>query len=262
MTTPARVDPEMQERLKAQLFDLAHVSMWACDRDLRVVLWNRGASEIYGLTGEEILGERFVDHFVDEAEASAAIEDCRKTIDVGKQFRNFLAYDRTPAGDQRYMLTNCFRIVDPLTGVRYQAEIAVEIGDLGQREREHRTLRELSVERLTETRISLNRSRDELMYRIGRLQTELAGTHAEIARELESFQGAGQQRTRASVEAAYRRAQESLEREHEHISADLDRIRIAALKARTLEEVGGLDAEVGSDPTTWTERLRRAAPDE
>jgi PAS domain S-box-containing protein len=133
--------------LIVDLFEKAHVSIWACDANGHIVLWNPGAAALYKMTAEQVMGQPYWDLFVDDHEKYAAIEDNAKVIDHGKTFVNQLAFDRSDDGAQRQMLTNCFRIEDPETGEAFLAEVGVEISDLELRENEHRTLREVGVER-------------------------------------------------------------------------------------------------------------------
>ncbi len=130
------------------LFERAHVSIWACDSNGMVVLWNPGAESLYGLTFAQTQAAPYWELFVDEKERDQAEIDTAKIIEHGEVFTNQLAYDTSKAGTQRHMLTNCFRVTDPITGDRYLAEIGVEISDLELRKREHNTLREVGSARL------------------------------------------------------------------------------------------------------------------
>lgn len=247
-----------KRRLIEQFFNEAHVSMWACDRDFRVVLWNRGAEEIYGYTAEEILGQVYHERFIDDAEVDASIEDCAKIIDRGRRYRNLLAYDQTEDGEARYMLTNCFRISDPVTGDRYQAEIGIDIGDLELRKNEHRALRELGIERRTALRLAAQQGRDALLYRISRLQQEIGYVQRDIARELEVFQSGASSRHSAQAEQLATQAKRQLRSEVGVIQSELESMRRAAQEAKSLDDVRALDERLGADPTVWTDRLRAA----
>lgn len=143
---PARKINDAPE-LIVDLFEKAHVSIWACDRNGHIVLWSPGAAALYKKTAEEVMGQPYWELFVDDHEKYAAIEDNGKVILQGKAFVNQLAFDKADDGEQRQMLTNCFRIRDPETGEAFLAEIGVEISDLELREHEHRSLREVGVER-------------------------------------------------------------------------------------------------------------------
>lgn len=134
--------------LIVDLFQKAHVSIWACDADGSIILWSPGAAALYQLSEQQVRGKPYWELFVDVHERYAAIEDNVKVIDHGKPFLNQLAFDRSEDGKQRHMLTNCFRITDPETGENFLAEIGVEISDLALKQNEHRTLREVGVERV------------------------------------------------------------------------------------------------------------------
>src|SRR5713101_6917936 len=88
----------LENRLAAELCMQAHVSMWACDEELRIVLWNRGAEDIYGYPSEDVIGKRYLELFVDEAEREDSQADTERTIAKGVRYKNFLAYDRDPKG--------------------------------------------------------------------------------------------------------------------------------------------------------------------
>jgi hypothetical protein len=66
-------------------------------------------------------------------------------IDSDEVCTNALAYDHGRDNKRRYMLTNCFRVWDRQRGEYLQAEIALEVSDLGIRQEEHRSLRELGI---------------------------------------------------------------------------------------------------------------------
>lgn len=134
--------------LLTDFFNKAPISMWACDSNYNIVLWNSGAEDIYGYTKDEALGSNYLELFVDEFEEEQSKIDCDRVIKSGWMQQNCLAYDKNKYGEQRYMLTNVFRIRPSFSVEAYQAEIGVVINDLGLRKDEHRKLRELGIKRL------------------------------------------------------------------------------------------------------------------
>ncbi len=156
----------------------AHLSMWACDEDFRIVLWNKGAEELYGRSADSVLGERYDTLFIDEAEREQSLADCRKIIREGARFRNFLALDVDSRGRQKQMLTNCFRITDPETGQHYQAEVGLDIVDLELAQTELRTLREVGLRNIVEREQTLKIRKEHLAVAVADLEKAVA-THAE-----------------------------------------------------------------------------------
>lgn len=158
--------------LALEFFDGAPVSMWACDKDYKIVLWNSGAEAIYGVKKIDAIGRNYLTLFVDAAERAQSKVDCDRVINEGWTQYNCLAYDSGPTGRRRHMLTNVFRICHPLTGDHLQAEIGVEISDLGLKNDEHRQLREVGVACLAKDADSFERERSALVQQIDRVSLE------------------------------------------------------------------------------------------
>ncbi|MEE6305707.1 PAS domain-containing protein [Plantactinospora veratri] len=247
---------EVSERLVLELFNESHVAIWACDRDFQVVLWNRGAEEIYGFTSEEIIGRNYLDMFVDEAERDASLEDCRRIIDTGRRYKNLLAYDADAGGRVRYMLTNCFRITDRETGKRFQAEIGVEISDLELRKDEHRTLRELGIARRESRRYALERDRDEAVLRVGRIRDEVKYMRDRTIRELDEFVNSASERTRNHVQQLYEREFSRVTTAARAVDLELENIELRCRSAETAEDLRAALERVGDDIRGWTDRVR------
>jgi PAS domain S-box-containing protein len=246
----------LESRLAADLCMQSHVSMWACDSELRIVLWNRGAEDIYGYPAEAIIGKRYLELFVDKDERDDSEQDTRNTINTGVRFKNFLAYDHDPTGKVRYMLTNCFRITDPETGERYAAEVGIEINDLELRKDEHRTLRELGIARREARRGELQRRRDEIVFRVGRLRDELSYVRDRVMRDLEAFAHASPGKTRADAEAIQQRQSARIAADYRSIELELQNIKLRAETAATEAAIQAVEEALGSDPSVWTDRLR------
>jgi hypothetical protein len=85
------------------------------------------------------------------------------------------------------MLTNCFRISDPETGEAYQAEIGVEISDLGLKDTEHRTLREVGIQRRTIERQTIEQRREQILTRVESLRSEVMKQYLVLKSELDSW---------------------------------------------------------------------------
>ncbi len=181
------VDNSLSERLAVALVKKAHVSIWAADRDQRIVLWNSGAEKIYGHSERDALGKNYLELIVDEVERDQSGADCRRIIDTDYRQDNCLAYDHDTSGKRTHMLTNCFRITDPTTGEHYQAEIGIEISDLGLKDQEHRELREVGRERLAVQKKALELRRQALIAGIERIQSEVMHFFGVRKRDLDKW---------------------------------------------------------------------------
>lgn len=128
----------------------APLSIWAslgADDGYKIVAWNGGAEAIYGHSREEAIGKNYLDLFISDEEREQSAADCDEIIGEGRVFENFLATDEASDGSVRVMLTNCFRVMDPITGKYIQVEVALDVSDEGlfsEEERRHRELRELA----------------------------------------------------------------------------------------------------------------------
>src|ERR1700694_5637647 len=90
-----------EQKIKLAIFDRVPFSIWACDRDFKIVLWNLGAEENYGCRSHDALGSDYSELFVDVVEQEQSRKDCRRTIDDNISFTNFIAYDHTRDGTRR-----------------------------------------------------------------------------------------------------------------------------------------------------------------
>src|SRR4051812_36244882 len=70
-----------EQSLMLAIFDRGPFSVWASDRDCKIVLWSRGAERIYKIPHSEAIGADFVRLFVDKVEADRARGDCAKIVD-------------------------------------------------------------------------------------------------------------------------------------------------------------------------------------
>jgi PAS domain S-box-containing protein len=245
-----------ENRLAAELCMQSHVSMWACDAEFRVVLWNRGAEDIYGYPAEAVIGKRYLELFVDEDERDNSAQNTRNTITTGIRFKNLLGYDHDPTGKVRQMLINCFRITDPATGERYLAEVGIEISDLELRKDEDRMLRELGIARRAARRSELQRRRDEIVFRVGRLRDELSYVRGQVLRDLEAFAHGSRGKTRADAEAIQQRESAWIATEYRNVELELQNIKLVAETAATEAGIQEAEQALGSDPSVWTDRLR------
>ena len=172
-----------QDSLKIAVVESAPFSLWACDRNFKIVIWNEQAEKVYKHSKHEAMGKDFVDLFVDEPEQEQARIDCLAIIDQDVKFKNFLANDKDRYGNTLTMLTNCFRIWDEETQQYLQAEIGLEISDLGESQMKHRTLRELGMESVALRKRNLDLERRSQNMRLVMVFHEKLSTIDEKIRE-------------------------------------------------------------------------------
>jgi PAS domain S-box-containing protein len=155
-----------EQRLKLAIMERVPFTIWACDRNFKIVLWCGKCGDNYCCSNENAIGKNYLELFVDPPEREESREGCLKIIDEDIVMKNFLAYDKALDGSTKTMLTNCFRIFDEDSGEYLQAEVGIEISDLQLREREHRTLREAGIRRLAEKRQTVELLKENLTHKI------------------------------------------------------------------------------------------------
>lgn len=155
-----------EDALKLAIIDRAPFTMWACDRDFKIVLWAGQCEQVYGYRAHQAKGKNYLKLFVDEPERPDSQADCIAIIDDDVVFRNFIAEDVAKDGSKRYMLTNCFRIWDDEKKDWLQAEVAIEISDIHLAIQNHRTLREAGIAMVAMQKRILEVEQKELASRV------------------------------------------------------------------------------------------------
>jgi len=122
-----------EDRLMLAIAKKCPFSVWACNRNFTITLWEPGAEAVYGHSKEEAIGENYLNLFVSEEEREQSAIDCIRVIEEDYLQRNFFAWDSAKNGTKRGMLTNCFRIWDDDEHDWLQAEVALEVPELGIR---------------------------------------------------------------------------------------------------------------------------------
>ena len=115
-----------EDQLKLVILDKSPFTIWASDRNYIIKMWEGQCESMYGRKKEDVLGKDFVDLFVATDEQAAARRDQMEIIDNGKEFHN-IANDQARNGNTLQLITNCFRIQDPITGEYWNAEMGVAI---------------------------------------------------------------------------------------------------------------------------------------
>lgn len=155
-----------EDKLKLAIIDRMPLTVWACDRNFKIVLWNEHSQEVYGYRKDEAFGSDYTELFVDHPEREQAKIDCIKTIDQDVVFKNFIADDIAKNGTRRNMLTNCYRVWDSERNEFLQVEVAVEISDLELRKAEHRTLREVGIALIEQRKKIFDLQKNDLLSRL------------------------------------------------------------------------------------------------
>jgi len=120
-----------EDRMKLRIIDEAPFTLWACDRNFLIRLWECQAPAMYGIKKDEALGKEYLTLFVAKDERVASETDCLAIIDEGDVFNNCIAEDVGKRG-KCTVITNCFRVQDVETGEWLQAEIGLDISNLDE----------------------------------------------------------------------------------------------------------------------------------
>jgi signal transduction histidine kinase/PAS domain-containing protein len=114
------------------------VAIWAAAGsagDYAIELWSQGATRIYGYESGEVLGENYLDQFVNRLERKQAIADHQMVEGTGIYYRN-LARDRIKDQTTRLLLTQGIRLWNPEREHFVQGEVAVDVSEVPTRDRD------------------------------------------------------------------------------------------------------------------------------
>ncbi len=217
----------------------APVSMWACNREFSIVLWTPGAESIYGISQSDAIGKNYLELFVDPPEREQSRIDCIRVIDEGWTQCNCLAYDVGPDGNRRHMLTNVFRIREPRTGGYLQAEIGVQINDLGLRVDDHRRLRELGIELLSKQSDSLEREKSALTQQLELIWIETNGHFRVTKQEIELWGESSADALDAAVDGI-----EDLNKRRDADVAKIENFKLRISLCSSLDDIEQMKREV------------------
>ncbi len=220
------------------------MSMWACDEDFRIVLWNKGAEELYDRSADSVIGKRYDTLFIDEAEREQSLVDCRKIIREGARFRNFLALDVDSRGRQKQMLTNCFRITDPETGQHYQAEIGLDVAELELAQTELRTLREVGLRNIIEREQTLKIRKEHIVAAVADLERAI-GTHAaERIDQVDEIARGMSRRLKPQSAEPFQRRKAAIAEARDAVLASLRSLAQQVEKAEDLAEIADVETQL------------------
>lgn len=120
-----------EDQMKLAFLDSSPFTLWASDRNCKIKLWTGQCEALYGYKSEDVLEKDFVDLFVAPDEQKAAREDQLSIIDNGAVFHN-IANDIGKNGNTLRLLTNCWRLKDPISGEYWNAEMGLIIDFFNQ----------------------------------------------------------------------------------------------------------------------------------
>ncbi len=219
------------DQLKLLILDRAPLTVWACDEELRIVLWSGDCPRLYGYAAAEAIGRDFVRLFVDELEQSAAIRDTRTILEGHIEDFPGIVWDRGADGKRLNIATNTFRVVDPESGRMLAAEIGLDVSDLGDRLRLHRETRAAEALRRVERDLATARrtlaDRLQLIYTSSR--NRLLETDATVIDWMTKVErGGGRRIDDRTSPGAGKRAEiqqrvKTLDRKYEDLVANLQR---------------------------------------
>lgn len=126
------------DMLKLKILDQIPFTMWACDRDFKIILWTCDTERIYGHNEMEAIGKNYLELFVDQYEREQSKIDCIKIIEGNLVQKNFIATDHSKDGRRPMLATNCFRIWDEETQDYLQAEVSLDISDIHEKINEYK----------------------------------------------------------------------------------------------------------------------------
>jgi PAS domain S-box-containing protein len=116
----------------AKLYNLAvneaPVSIWACDRNWKIVYWNPGAERMYKSRREDVIGKSFLDLFVTDEEREQAMIDIERVFN-GETIHNYIVEDVLPDGTRITIQNTSYPIFDESGSVYLHAEIAFDISN-------------------------------------------------------------------------------------------------------------------------------------
>lgn len=120
-----------EDRMKLAILDESPFTIWASDRNCKIRLWEGKCEALYGYSKTQAIGKDYVDLFVSEDEQVAARKDQLSIIDENAVFHN-IANDKGKHGNTLRLITNCFRIKDPISNEYWNAEMGLIIDYLEQ----------------------------------------------------------------------------------------------------------------------------------
>jgi PAS domain-containing protein len=128
---------EVEIDLILELISRVSVAVWAASgeaHNFAVRLWSPGAEQLYGFKKEEIIGNNYIENFVNRLERRQAVADHKALEDTHLPYRN-LARDQRTDRTTRLMLTQGIALWHPVLQHFLQGEVTVDATDVPGKDR-------------------------------------------------------------------------------------------------------------------------------
>jgi PAS domain S-box-containing protein len=180
-----------EDRLKLEILKRVPFTMWACDRNFKIVLWTCGSACVYRYSKEDTIGKNYLELFVDENEREQSRRDCINVIDNDMVQKNFIATDCSRNGKRPMLATNVFRIWDNEIQSFLQAEVALDISNIDENIKEYHDCRVEWGKRRERERIEKEKTtkifRASLTDKLDRIHDDKIGSLTIQERERENY---------------------------------------------------------------------------
>ncbi len=115
-----------EERLKLDILEQMDFTIWACDKELNIKLWEGSCPKVYQITKDEALGHNYLKLFVEPVERRQSKEDTLRIIRTGTPQPFRYCDDVDGRGFPIQVITQCCRVYDD-DNEPLQAEMAVNM---------------------------------------------------------------------------------------------------------------------------------------
>lgn len=121
-----------EDRLKLQILDQLDFTIWACDDNFKIKLWDGACEKVYGKSREEALEKNYLETFVQPVEQHQSKTDALEIIRDGIIQGCRYCEDEDIRGFPIQIITQCCRVIDDPAGGEQdgealQAEMALNI---------------------------------------------------------------------------------------------------------------------------------------
>ena len=121
-----------KDRLKLQILDQMDFTIWACDKDFNIRLWEGSCQSIYGKSEEQVIGTNYLEQFVSPLEQHQSKIDTLHILETGEKQACRYCDDEDSRGFPIQVITQCCRVYDdPVIGKdkgdALQAEMALNM---------------------------------------------------------------------------------------------------------------------------------------
>ena len=115
-----------EDRLKLDILSQMDFTIWACDKELNIKLWEGSCPKVYQVSKEDALNKNYLQLFVDPLEQAQSKEDTLEIIETGTPQPFRYCDDVDGRGFPIQVITQCCRVYDD-DGSPLQAEMAINM---------------------------------------------------------------------------------------------------------------------------------------